>query len=58
MMLPRIVSDADGSYPRFANGRTEKLAKGTYYDDFSLWDIYRAQFPLMTLVAARAHQRR
>jgi predicted alpha-1,2-mannosidase len=51
MMLPRIVSDADGSYPRFASGgRVEKIAKGPYYDDFSLWDIYRAQLPLMTLV--------
>jgi predicted alpha-1,2-mannosidase len=56
MMLPRIVSDADGSYPRFANGRTEKLAKGTYYDDFSLWDIYRAQFPLMTLFQPARYQ--
>jgi alpha-1,2-mannosidase, putative len=56
MMLPRIVSDADGSYPRFSNGRTEKLAKGTYYDDFSLWDIYRAQFPLMTLFQPARYQ--
>jgi predicted alpha-1,2-mannosidase len=56
MMLPRIVSDADGSYPRFANGRTEKLANGTYYDDFSLWDIYRAQFPLMTLFQPGRYQ--
>jgi len=56
MMLPRIVSDADGSYPRFANGRAEKLGKGTYYDDFSLWDIYRAQFPLMTLLQPERYQ--
>lgn len=51
MMLPRIVSDADGSYPRFANGSTvEKVPNGVYYDDFSLWDIYRAQLPLLTLL--------
>jgi predicted alpha-1,2-mannosidase len=51
MMLPRIVSDADGSYPRFAAGsHVEKIAKGPYYDDFSLWDIYRAQLPLLTLL--------
>jgi predicted alpha-1,2-mannosidase len=50
MMLPRIVSDADGSYPRFAKGSVEKIAKGNYYDDLSLWDIYRAQLPLLTLL--------
>jgi predicted alpha-1,2-mannosidase len=52
MMLPRIVSDADGSYPRFAgNGKIEKkTTPGPYYDDFSMWDIYRAQLPLMTIL--------
>jgi predicted alpha-1,2-mannosidase len=52
MMLPRIASDADGSYPRFAgNGKLEKkTTPGPYYDDFSLWDIYRAQLPLLTIL--------
>ena len=52
MMLPRIVSDADGSYPRFAgNGKVEKkTTPGPYYDDFSMWDIYRAQLPLITIL--------
>jgi predicted alpha-1,2-mannosidase len=51
MMLPRIVSDADGSYPRFADGgKVEKIPNGDYYDDFSLWDIYRAQLPLLTIL--------
>ncbi|MBS1800047.1 MAG: GH92 family glycosyl hydrolase [Acidobacteria bacterium] len=52
MMLPRIASDADGSYPRFAgNGKVEKkTTPGPYYDDFSMWDIYRAQLPLMTIL--------
>jgi predicted alpha-1,2-mannosidase len=52
MMLPRIASDADGSYPRFAgNGKIEKkTTPGPYYDDFSLWDIYRAQLPLLTIL--------
>ena len=52
MMLPRIVSDVDGSYPRFAgNGKVEKkTTPGPYYDDFSMWDIYRAQLPLMTIL--------
>lgn len=51
MMLPRIFSDADGSYPRFADGKKiEKISNGVYYDDFSLWDIYRAQLPLLTIL--------
>ncbi|MBS1822514.1 MAG: GH92 family glycosyl hydrolase [Acidobacteria bacterium] len=52
MMLPRIVSDAGGSYPRFAgNGKIErKTTPGPYYDDFSMWDIYRAQLPLLTIL--------
>jgi predicted alpha-1,2-mannosidase len=51
MMLPRIVSDDDGSYPRFAsNGIVEKITGSPYYDDFSLWDIYRAQLPLLTIL--------
>lgn len=58
MMLPRTFSDADGSYPRFAgNSSTEKIAHGAYYDDFSLWDIYRAQLPLLTILEpARVEQ--
>jgi predicted alpha-1,2-mannosidase len=52
MLAPRIVSDADGSYPRFANGGTveKKTTQGPYYDDFSMWDIYRAQLPLITIL--------
>lgn len=55
MMLPRIVSDVDGSYPRFAgNGKIEKkTTPGPYYDDFSMWDIYRAQLPLITILQPR-----
>lgn len=52
MLAPRIVSDADGSYPRFADGgKVEKMTTHTpYYDDFSMWDIYRAQQPLLTMI--------
>ncbi|WP_263408953.1 GH92 family glycosyl hydrolase [Terriglobus tenax] len=50
--LPRIFSDRSGSYPQFAGGTTVKTAKGfTYYDDFSIWDTFRAIQPLFTLVA-------
>ncbi|NTE01415.1 glycoside hydrolase family 92 protein [Agrobacterium tumefaciens] len=48
---PRLFNDVDGSYPRFAgNYQNEKINKGNYYDDFSMWDIYRAQLPLVELL--------
>lgn len=48
---PRLFSDVSGSYPSFANGMPlQKLANGQYYDDFSMWDIYRAQLPLLQLL--------
>lgn len=52
MLLPRTFSDASGSYPRFAGGGETMQADGfTYYDDFSLWDTFRAVHPLLTLLA-------
>ena len=48
--LPRTFSDADGRYPSFAGGKTIEHIDGTYYDDFSLWDTYRALHPLLTLL--------
>ncbi|MFW0717958.1 GH92 family glycosyl hydrolase [Pedobacter sp. N23S346] len=48
---PRLFNDVDGSYPQFAgNYQTKKISKGNYYDDFSMWDIYRAQLPLVELL--------
>jgi len=49
--LPRIVSDIDGSYPGFAQDTLIHKAIGfDYYDDFSMWDTYRALHPLMTIL--------
>jgi len=49
--LPRIASDASGSYPRFADGHAIETAKGfDYYDDYSAWDTFRALHPLLTIV--------
>jgi len=49
--LPRIASDADGSYNGFAGDSLIHKATGfDYYDDFSLWDTYRALHPLMTIL--------
>jgi predicted alpha-1,2-mannosidase len=51
MQHPRLFNNADGTYPRFAgNYQTEHLSKGNYYDDFSMWDIYRAQLPLYEII--------
>lgn len=51
MLHPRTYSDGSGSYPRFAsNGAVEAAHGFTYYDDFSLWDIFRAQLPLLTIL--------
>ncbi len=52
--LPRTFSDVDGSYPSFAAGETEAkmmTTSGTYYEDFSMWDTYRALHPLLTIIS-------
>lgn len=51
LQLPRIMSDADGTYPRFAGGQTVETARGfTYYGDYSAWDTFRAEQPLLTII--------
>lgn len=51
-ILPRVVSDADGSYVAFGgSGKIMKMEEGRdYYDDFSMWDTYRAEHPLITIL--------
>lgn len=52
MQQPRLFSDADGSYPAFAgNPALLNLRGGKYYDDFSMWDIYRAELPLFEILS-------
>lgn len=50
--LPRTFNDVDGRYPTFAAGKPiQHLPAGkTYYDDFSLWDTFRALHPLINLL--------
>ncbi len=49
--LPRIASDCDGSYQGFAQDTLIRNTGGfDYYDDFSMWDTYRALHPLMTIL--------
>ncbi len=50
-LAPRITSDADGAYNGFAlEGKLHKVASGDYYDDFSMWDTFRALHPLLTII--------
>lgn len=52
MQQPRLFNDIDGSYPKFSQQyKTGKLLKGNYYDDFSIWDIYRAEIPLYEILS-------
>ena len=55
-MLPRTFNDVDGRYPRFGSGNTiETVAPGhTYYDDYSMWDTYRALHPLLNIITPDA----
>lgn len=49
--LPRVLSDVDGSYPKFDGGESIlKIENGEYYCDFSQWDTYRAVHPLFSIL--------
>ncbi|HWC36673.1 MAG TPA: GH92 family glycosyl hydrolase [Mycobacteriales bacterium] len=53
LLMPTTFDDADGSYLGF-DGRIRRTAPGHHhYTDLSLWDTYRTQTPLLTLVAPR-----
>lgn len=53
-LMPREFSDVSGTYPGFAGeGRIETARSFVYYDDFSLWDTFRAVHPLFTILAPR-----
>lgn len=48
MIAPALFSDTDGGY-RGADGR-DHVSDIDQYTIFSLWDAYRAAFPLMTVI--------
>lgn len=60
--LPHVISDRDGHAPQFARGEHATLddkvcwfpSEGNVsrqtYSDFSMWDIYRAQLPLLNII--------
>jgi predicted alpha-1,2-mannosidase len=49
LLMPTLATDVDGAYRGL--DREVHAAEGfTYYTDFSLWDTYRTQHPLLTLL--------
>ena len=49
--LPRVFNDVDGAYPSFSKGTPiRKSINGDYYEDYSMWDTYRALHPLLTII--------
>jgi len=51
LLMPTTYDDADGSYLGF-DGAVHAVEPGEHhYTDLSLWDTYRTQTPLLTLVA-------
>lgn len=48
--LPREFNDCDGSYPAYESGKPIRHTDNTYYEDYSMWDTYRAMHPLLCLI--------
>ena len=53
MFLPHEFNDVDGRYPSFAGGKTinTTLPGHAYYEDYSMWDTYRALHPLLNILS-------
>ena len=49
LVMPNIITDVDGSY-RGWDGKMHKSETGDLYTNFSLWDTYRAEHPLLELL--------
>lgn len=53
LMMPTIFSDADGRYLGF-DGKVHQVASGHHvYANYSGWDIYRSQIPLVAMIQPR-----
>jgi predicted alpha-1,2-mannosidase len=50
LLSPNTGSDADGSYTGW-DGRVHRANGFTYYQNWSLWDTYRTQAQLLSLIA-------
>lgn len=49
LLMPTLATDVDGSY-RGIDAEVHLADGWTYYTDFSLWDTFRTQHPLLTLL--------
>ena len=55
MVLPAAVSNLDGQY-RGTDGKVHRSVGFRYYSSWTLWDTYRTQMPLVSLLnTSRAH---
>ena len=52
LVSPTTYSDADGTYLGM-DGVVHRAGRHTQYADFSGWDVYRSQMPLLALIAPR-----
>jgi predicted alpha-1,2-mannosidase len=50
LLDPQIFADLNGDYPG-GDGKVHKTAKFTKRTIFSGWDVYRSEFPLLTIIA-------
>jgi predicted alpha-1,2-mannosidase len=48
MVAPTLLSDVDGSF-RGPDGNVHQTKGNGYYTEISIWDIFRAEAPLLTL---------
>lgn len=56
LMMPSIFSDADGRYLGF-DAKVHTIAAGhAVYANFSGWDIYRSEIPLLAMIEPRRMQ--
>lgn len=49
LVAPTLISDVDGGF-RGSDGQVHKAEHGAVYSTFSLWDTFRANHPLFTLL--------
>ncbi|RZL47347.1 MAG: alpha-mannosidase [Pedobacter sp.] len=54
MQSPYVISETDGKY-NASNGLTSQ-AKQTYYNGWAIWDNYRTQLPLLSIIQPKEFQ--
>jgi predicted alpha-1,2-mannosidase len=52
LLAPTLLSDVDGQY-RGPDGKVHQAQGYDYYTELSLWDTFRAENPLLTLIQPR-----